>query len=123
MSGPLELFSYQKVGAKFLADAKRALLADDMGIGKSAQAISTCTLVEASDILVVCPASLVENWRREFKKFSALTPTVVSYNKVSAAHLKPWDAIILDEAHYLKTPKLQEKNLRGGSNWKHRTLT
>ncbi len=109
----MQLFPYQIEGAKFLATAKRALLADDMGLGKSAQAIEACKLVGARKtrcVLVVCPASLVENWRREFAKFSDITPIVVSYNKAdtlqtTAPDDDQWDVLILDEAHYLKSPK------------------
>lgn len=106
----MDLFPYQVEGAKFLASVKRGLLADDMGLGKSAQAIAAARELGARNrcVLVVCPASLVENWRREFKKFSDIVPIVVSYNKANAICTEPppgdqWDVLILDEAHYLKS--------------------
>lgn len=107
-----ELFPYQVEGAQFLARVKRGLLADDMGLGKSAQAIAACEAAGARNrcVLVVCPASLVENWRREFKKFSIIEPIVTSYNKANSLLTEPpagdqWDVLILDEAHYLKSSK------------------
>jgi SNF2 family DNA or RNA helicase len=103
-------FPYQIEGAKFLATAKRALLADDLGLGKSAQAILACDEVGAQHVLVICPASVRENWKREFAKFSAagIKPVVQSYNNANAINTDPppgdmWDALILDESHYLKS--------------------
>ena len=37
--GNEDLFSHQRVGVRYLATAKRALLADEPGLGKTAQAI------------------------------------------------------------------------------------
>jgi SWI/SNF-related matrix-associated actin-dependent regulator 1 of chromatin subfamily A len=106
----VELFPYQQQGACFLSYVQRGLLADEMGLGKSAQAIAACVELGARDrcVLVICPASLVENWKREFKKFSNLTPIVTSYNKADSLRTAvpagdKWDVLILDEAHYLKT--------------------
>jgi SWI/SNF-related matrix-associated actin-dependent regulator 1 of chromatin subfamily A len=107
-----ELYPYQRVGAAHLAGRKAALLADDMGLGKSAQAIRACDEVGARTVLVICPASVRENWKREFKKFSAtgIVPCVHSYDSVVRGILGPdgrdalgWDVLILDEAHYLKS--------------------
>jgi SWI/SNF-related matrix-associated actin-dependent regulator 1 of chromatin subfamily A len=100
------LHPYQIVGSRFLAERTAALLADDPGIGKSAQAIRACDDLLATKVLVVCPASVVENWRREFAKFSVLgtVPLVRSYEAVTRGAIQsPYDALILDEAHYLKT--------------------
>lgn len=102
----MDLFPYQIVGAKFLASVKRGLLADDMGLGKSAQAIAACDAIEGClSVAVVCPASLVENWKREVKKFKRgpWTVQVTSYNKVAAFDGQEFDVLILDEAHYLKS--------------------
>lgn len=64
------LFPYQQAGAEWLSMRKQALLGDDMGLGKSAQAVTACDRVGAQRILVACPASLKTNWAREFQKFS-----------------------------------------------------
>lgn len=102
----MDLFPYQVEGAKFLATVKRGLLADDMGLGKSAQAIEACKQLGAQTIIVVCPASLVENWKREFKKFWPKFKgvlSVVSYNKADRLDDARASVLILDEAHYLKS--------------------
>ena len=43
-----DLREYQRRGAAFLAARKRAILGDEMGLGKSAQAITAADLIEAS---------------------------------------------------------------------------
>ena len=70
--GAEELFPHQRAGVKFLATAKRALLADEPGLGKTAQAIRALKEIEAQGdeafpALIVCPNTLKKNWAREFK--------------------------------------------------------
>ena len=72
------LKDYQVVGLNWLALMYRkklsGILADEMGLGKTCQVIAFLThLVETGHSgphLVVCPASTLENWLREFVKFS-----------------------------------------------------
>ena len=63
---------YQETGAAWLAAKAQAFLGDEMGLGKSAQAIHACDRLGLRRILVLCPASLRINWEREFRKFSPL---------------------------------------------------
>lgn len=108
----VDLFSYQVEGARFLATAptKGRLLADEPGLGKTAQAIAACdALGETLSIAVVCPASVKENWRREFVRFTRGKHMirVESYDAIARGALDEaaawrWDVLILDEAHYLK---------------------
>lgn len=117
------LFPYQKVGAQFLTKHRRALLADEMGVGKSAQAVHACDLHGTKRLVVACPGIARINWLREFEKFSYIkrdfkiiytakdeikdTESVIcSYDLIEkiAPKLKalsPWPVLILDEAHYL----------------------
>lgn len=69
-----DLFPHQRAGVAFLATARRALLADEPGLGKTAQAIRALKkMQEAGEpvfpALVVCPNTLKKNWRREFGKW------------------------------------------------------
>lgn len=59
------LFPFQKEGVKFLALHDRALLADEMGTGKTVQ--SLVALPENDAIIILCPASVKYNWRDEIK--------------------------------------------------------
>jgi SNF2 family DNA or RNA helicase len=72
--GDEDLFPHQRAGVKFLATAKRALLADEPGLGKTAQAIRAIKKIqddggEAFPALIVCPNTLKNNWKREFEKW------------------------------------------------------
>jgi SWI/SNF-related matrix-associated actin-dependent regulator 1 of chromatin subfamily A len=59
------LFDHQVEGIKFLIDKKRVILADPMGIGKTLQAIVANGEGSGDGALIVCPASLKINWKRE----------------------------------------------------------
>jgi superfamily II DNA or RNA helicase len=71
---------YQRLGAAWLWHLFRnglgGILADEMGLGKTVEALALLAALRLSDppvqgpSLVVCPASLVENWRREAARFT-----------------------------------------------------
>ena len=67
-AGYPELFRHQTSGVAFLLSRRRAILADDMGLGKTRTAI-VAAREEAPDgpFLVICPASVKLNWRREIQ--------------------------------------------------------
>ncbi len=72
--GDPDLFPHQRAGVKFLATARRALLADEPGLGKTAQAIRALTELQRRGeavfpALVVCPNTLKKNWEREFARW------------------------------------------------------
>jgi SNF2 domain-containing protein/helicase-like protein/SWIM zinc finger len=75
------LHAYQETGALFLCRRARAMLADDMGLGKTLQAIVAALLLRrlagAHKALVVCPASLKHQWRREIERAWGEQATVV----------------------------------------------
>ncbi|MCB1180474.1 MAG: DEAD/DEAH box helicase [Chlamydiia bacterium] len=72
------LRNYQIEGVKWLERIRTmylgGILADDMGLGKTVQAITAITQAMREDkrslSLVVCPTSLVYNWKEEFSKFN-----------------------------------------------------
>ena len=75
------LYPYQVDGVAFLVARGRALLADDMGLGKTLQAIAAAAWMvhqgEAERILVVCPASLKQQWAREIRRFTGRNALVI----------------------------------------------
>ena len=67
---PLE---HQKEAIEKLVGSRRFILADDMGLGKSLSAVVASLEVNKKKILVVCPATLKINWKREFEFFTNKT--------------------------------------------------
>lgn len=133
------LRDYQKDGYQWMKTLAYyrfgGILADDMGLGKTLQSISfiVSVLSEIRDqglpAIIVCPASLMHNWRHELKKFAPEVKAVVADGSKSersnvvknAAHWdviitsypllrrdvdiyaeQPFHTLILDEAQYFK---------------------
>lgn len=71
------LYPFQVAGAQFLFTAKHALLADDMGSGKTIQVIAAAKARTALPALVICPASMRRTWGREITKWWPGTPVYV----------------------------------------------
>ena len=60
-------FDYQIEGITKLLEYDRFILADDMGLGKSIQSIIAAIESGVEKILIVCPASLKLNWKKEIE--------------------------------------------------------
>ncbi len=75
------LFPYQIEGIEFATYKKGAIIADEMGLGKTLQAIGTAIakkqLFDFERTLIICPASLKDQWKDEIEKFSDEKATVV----------------------------------------------
>lgn len=100
-------FPFQITSIEFAQERSRAILAHEPGLGKSMMAILAADL----PALVVCPASLILNWRREIELWrpeAAGDFSVLSYADRSIGTLSPeaigrlYRTIIADEVHYLK---------------------
>ncbi|OAA42268.1 SNF2-related protein [Metarhizium rileyi] len=150
------LRDYQVVGVKFLhrkfVYQEGCILGDDMGLGKTVQvaAFLTASFGKTGDerddkrmrevrfcpgrwypkILIICPGSLIMNWRNELNRWGwwhidiyhgankddvmgtarsgLLEIMITTYdtykNNRSAINMVPWDACIADECHRLKDP-------------------
>lgn len=76
------LRSYQEEGVKWLERIRTmflgGILADDMGLGKTLQAIVSISQMKGKHVsIVVCPTSLLYNWKEEFSKFNKEMKVVV----------------------------------------------
>lgn len=71
------LFPYQRRGVAYGIQKKRLIIADEPGLGKTAQAIAMAVAVKAKCVLVICPATLKENWKREFQAWSSRKPMIL----------------------------------------------
>jgi len=61
---------HQIEGAKHLATAKRAILGDKMGLGKTLTSLIACDMLQAQKILVVVPDDVVSNFVREIQHWA-----------------------------------------------------
>lgn len=121
---------FQHEGAQFLAARTRALLADEPGVGKTAQVITACKSVGAQRVQVVCPSIAVQHWRRECSKWGLFRPQcdvrVCSWDDAHdlAKDLgKPrpmWDVLVVDECHFGKNAQARRTKAvfgTGGLGW------
>lgn len=134
---------YQRFGFAWLHRHRQlglgACLADDMGLGKSIQAIALLLQEQAemqglpAATLLICPTSLLGNWRREFERFAPglrlfihhgserpraadlaavaarhdvlLTSYTLARRDAEALEQTHWYGLILDEAQKIKNPE------------------
>lgn len=66
----MQLFPYQRKGVAYGITQKRLIVGDEPGLGKTGQAIAMAVATGAKTVLVICPSTLKENWKREFAKWS-----------------------------------------------------
>lgn len=138
-----ELRPYQHEGFNFLANLSRlklgGILADDMGLGKTLQTLSWLTWLhdqhkkDRKPTLVLCPASVLHNWRREAEKFTPHFKVLVLQSGQARHNLRrqipehdivvtnyailrrdleelikfDFRALVLDEAQFIKNPNAQ----------------
>ena len=125
---PANLYDYQKDGVKFIyATGGRCIVADDMGLGKTAESLVFVDQF-CGKTLVVAPANVLFKWAlKEVPMWAKgksvqviLTGkqviedrdiTVMSYgimvSKYDELSAIPFDCMIFDESHYIKSPKTQ----------------
>lgn len=137
-----KLRPYQERGLGWLTGLSEAnlggCLADDMGLGKTVQIIAWLLQKNRSQpTLIVCPTSLIGNWRRELRKFApSLKPylhygpgrprseatlcrnldgdtvVITSYQTMQLDQelltSMEWDCAIVDEAQNIKNPHTKQ---------------
>lgn len=121
----MELYPFQKKALSQIVTRfnGKALVALEMGLGKTPVAIAAMKEYSAYPCVIVCPASLRLNWAAEIQKWSGLSATVIrkgtdeiageiiifSYEAAAKraleiAMLRP-KLVVLDESHYIKNDK------------------
>lgn len=132
-----KLFPHQVETLEWLEGKDKAMLALDMGLGKTAIACQTIGALER--VLVICPASLKLNWVKELKTWSTAKRIVVIKKKSETLPTGPgvvvinfdllgkkvkkraqpnydfsgFDRVIIDEAHALKNPTSVRSKIGG----------
>lgn len=121
------LFPFQKSGILQMSQRKgRALLADGMGLGKTIQALGFWRFNRLGKTLIICPKTLILNWRKEILEgLAGIGPEDIvsildskqkvvwdkTFYIINYDVLGKWleqfseaqfDLLILDEAHYIK---------------------
>ena len=113
-----KLRPYQIEGVEKLIELtekrKAAILADEPGLGKTIQVAEFINRTRPrGPVLIVCPASLRLNWRKELSAWMTWEPfsiDVASYEAVAARTITlsslytMYSLVVFDEAHYLKNP-------------------
>ena len=93
-----ELYPYQKEGVKFLASKDAAILGDDMGVGKTVQAIYAAKSLAARRVLVVCPLAVRHTWARVIKEHvpTALVREIKNAKQYAKAQQREWVVVNYD---------------------------
>ncbi|MBR1617647.1 DEAD/DEAH box helicase, partial [bacterium] len=132
------LRAYQEIGFRWLyTNVKKGFgccIADDMGLGKTIQVISLILkLKEEKSLkkpaLVVCPTTLMGNWKRELNTFAPTLKTHIYHGfnrefsidcdvilttyailRIDLETFKKhsWDILIIDEAQNIKNPSTSQ---------------
>ena len=132
------LRAYQEIGFRWLytniSKGFGCCIADDMGLGKTIQVISLILKLKEENklkkpVLVVCPTTLMGNWKRELNTFSPSLNTLIyhGFNRefsldcdvilTTYAILRidlekfqktNWDLLIIDEAQNIKNPSTSQ---------------
>lgn len=127
---------HQKEAIQKLVENKKFILADDMGLGKTTSTIIAALETGAKKILIICPATLKINWKREIENYSDRPIfisegkqfstehdfVIVNYDIMKNFHdpkkkdeslilMSKFDLVIIDEAHYIKNAQAQRTKL------------
>lgn len=123
------LLPYQRAGVVYANKAKQTFIADEMGLGKTLQAMATLEVSNeespAFPAVVVCPPTLVLNWKAEYARwFPHRNVAIVTDRKtfptgydivvIGYSNINHWEkqltghkSYIWDESHYCKNLQAQ----------------
>jgi SWI/SNF-related matrix-associated actin-dependent regulator 1 of chromatin subfamily A len=131
----VNLYDFQAAGVEYALRVQDVLIADQPGLGKTCQAITICNTLRAKKVLIICPATLKENWKRECDRWLVNNSAnvvsgasdfddanrVIILNYDMLAKYKNlidaivFDVLIVDESHFIKSKTaLRTKMIVGG---------
>ena len=111
----MKLFEHQKQGIEFLVSRQGGMLLDEQGLGKTVQALKACEKVDPQVLVIVCPAIMRGTWSHHVANLMPSNIQVVinsyewyvkldNYKALLKSIKGKRVAVIVDEAHYIKTP-------------------
>jgi SNF2 family DNA or RNA helicase len=118
----LSLYPYQTTGVATALLERKVIIGDELGLGKSVQALIATEATDSYPALIVCPASLRANWVNEIARFLPNRTAFIATGKpsgsmsadftiISYSLLYQWlevfqvpQTVILDESHALNNP-------------------
>lgn len=111
----MKLFNYQKQGIEFLVSKHGGMILDEQGLGKTVQALEAVKQTQAQVLVIVCPAIMRGTWSHHVTNLmpGSIQVIINSYEwYVKLEHYRNLlkqicdkkIAVIVDEAHYIKTP-------------------
>ena len=110
----LKLMPFQKAGVEYATRKKRTFIADEVGLGKTVQAISTIHELNSYPILILCPSFLKLNWQKEYKKWLKEDKEIHIINGMDSYKLPKADIYIIN--YYIissHVKELKKLNLEG----------
>ncbi len=91
-----KLYKFQEEGVEFMLKRKHSLLADDMGLGKSVQAVECFNRLDARKILIICLHSAKYQWKDFIWKWANRIYDIQIIDTRKDAIRKEADIIILN---------------------------
>ena len=106
------LYPHQEEAVKFLTSKKKAILAHDMGFGKTIAAIVAALEGKYGHILIVAPSSVKETWKRELSHFvNDEDVTIVQGSKWNDAKFTIINYDILDNFYTIPEQTINTREL------------
>ena len=131
---------HKKIAIEKLLANNKFILADDMGLGKTTSTVIASLESDVKKVLIVCPASLKINWKREIELYSdenvlivegkkwgsTFKYYIINYDILKNFHTtentedsdaykiilnEGFDLAIVDEAHYISNSQAQRTKL------------
>ncbi len=127
--------NHQKECIIKLLENDKYIVADDMGLGKTTSTVISSIESGSKKILIICPATLKINWKREIALYTDESVYIVEgkkweegykyyiinydimknfhepKSKESVLLKENFDLVVIDEAHYISNPQAQRTKI------------